>query len=129
MFRQYERSKLAQLISTVELSRRLEGSGVTVNAVHPGSVVTNVTSGFHPLLRLGERFTTPLQYAFRKPRDAGAHTAVHCASSPKVREVSGKYFWHCREEYRSPLVDDRETQRRLWEVTEKLLARGAGKKQ
>lgn len=125
MFRAYEQSKLAQLLSTMELDRQLAGSSVTVNAVHPGSVVTNVTSGFHPVIRFLEGLTTPLQYAMRKPRDAGAYTAIHCAVSPEVQGVSGKYFWHCREEYRSPLVDDRETQRKLWEVTEKLVGKSA----
>jgi len=125
MFGAYEQSKLAQLLSTMELDRRLSGQGVTVNAVHPGTVITNVTSGFHPLVRIGERFTTPLQYAFRKPRDAGAYTAVYCAVSPEVQSMSGKYFWHCREEMRSPLVDDRETQRKLWEVTEQIVAKSA----
>jgi NAD(P)-dependent dehydrogenase (short-subunit alcohol dehydrogenase family) len=122
IFRAYEQSKLAQLLSTMELDRRLRGSGVTVNAVHPGSVITDVTRGFHPLIRIGERLTTPLQYAMRKPRDAGAYTATYCAVSPEVQATSGKYFWNCREELRSPLVDCKETQTRLWALTEKLVA-------
>mmetsp|Transcript_6621 Transcript_6621/g.16012 ORF Transcript_6621/g.16012 Transcript_6621/m.16012 type:complete len:126 (-) Transcript_6621:174-551(-) len=121
MFRAYEQSKLAQLLSTVELERRLSGTGVTVNAVHPGSVITDVTRGFHPLVRLGERFTTPLQYAMRKPRYAGAYTAVYCATSAEVAQMSGKYWWNCREQYRSALVDNRKTQSKLWDVSEKLV--------
>jgi NAD(P)-dependent dehydrogenase (short-subunit alcohol dehydrogenase family) len=125
MFRAYEQSKLAQLLSTVELDRRLSGTGVTVNAVHPGTVITNVTSGFHPLVRIVENSTTPIQYALRKPRDVGAYTAVYCATSAEVADMSGKYLWHCREQLRSALVDDRETQSKLWDVSEKLVGESA----
>jgi len=122
MFRSYEQSKLAQLLSTMELERRLQGTAVTVNAVHPGTVVTDVTRDFVPWLRWAESCTKPLQYILRKSRQAGAYTAVHCAVAPSIAGMSGKYWWNCREEPCSPLVHDRAVQKRLWEVTEKLVA-------
>lgn len=121
MFSAYEQSKLAQLLSTMELDRRLQGTQVTVNAVHPGTVVTDVTRAFPGLIRWMERYTQPLQYMLRKPRSVGAYTAVYCAVSPDVHGMSGRYFWHCRDELCSPLVNDRDVQAKLWDLSSKLV--------
>ena len=114
----YGMSKRANILFTYELARRLEGSGVTVNCMHPGAVATGLATnnGTFPVL-----LTRFLSLFFRTP-EKGAETVVHLATSPAVAETTGKYFYNCAE-YRS----DRETydadaQRRLWEVSERLVA-------
>jgi len=87
-FKAYGQSKLANIYFTYELARRLEGTGVTANCLHPGFVATNfgVSNGgiFGPIFRLA-------QLAALKPRQ-GAETSIYLASSPEVEGVSGMYF-------------------------------------
>ena len=117
----YGRSKLANVLFTYELARRLEGSGVTANAVHPGLVRT----GFgHNNGRAARAFMTlsqlpPLATTARR----GARTQVWLASSDAVADVSGRYFARRRARRSSPISYDRGAQRRLWEASEGLLSR------
>lgn len=114
----YARSKLANILFTYELARRLEGSSVTVNAVHPGQVATDIwrTNFFilGPLLKGAIRLTglTPEQ---------GADTVIYLAASPEVEGVSGKYFVRRRAVRSSPVSYDEETARRLWQVSQTLV--------
>lgn len=114
----YARSKLANILFTYELARRLEGSGVTANAVHPGQVATDIwrTNFFilGPLLKGAIRLTglTPEQ---------GADTVIYLAASPEVEGVSGKYFVRRRAVRSSPVSYDEETARRLWQVSQTLV--------
>jgi NAD(P)-dependent dehydrogenase (short-subunit alcohol dehydrogenase family) len=116
--RAYGRSKLCNLYFTYELARRLEneGTGVTVNAMHPGFVATNMGANngwwvklFLPLVHLNS--LTPEQ---------GASTVVYLASSPDVEGVSGKYFVREREVESDPVSYDESAARRLWEVSEEM---------
>ena len=115
----YARSKLANLLFTYELAHRLEGSGVTANAVHPGQVATDIwrTNFFliGPLLKGLIRLTglTPEQ---------GADTLIYLAASPEVEGVSGKYFVRRKAVRSSPLSYDEDVARRLWQVSEDLTA-------
>jgi len=110
----YSQSKLANVLFTYELARRLEGSGVTANALHPGFVATNFgrSNGgfFDPIFRLSHLAAiTP---------EKGAQTTIYLASSPEVEGVSGKYFSNQRAVPSSPASYNLETARCLWEMTE-----------
>ena len=124
--RAYARSKLANILFTYELARRLQGTSVTANVVHPGQVATNIwRTNFGilgPLLKwfIGLNALTP---------EEGADTVIYLASSPEVEGVSGKYFIKRRAVPSSPLSYDEEVARRLWEVSTALtpaLSRSAG---
>lgn len=116
-FAAYARSKLANILFTYELAHRLAGSGVTVNALHPGGVATNIFSTdfsiFGPLIKgVVSLFTlTPEQ---------GADNTIYLASAPEVEDVTGKYFVKREAVASSALSNDKELAKRLWEVSEKL---------
>jgi NAD(P)-dependent dehydrogenase (short-subunit alcohol dehydrogenase family) len=115
-FGAYGASKLANILFTLELARRLEGSKVTANCLHPGVVATNI---FKNLGTLGKVFTI-LGRPFMLSPTRGAETSIYLASSPDVAKVSGKYFDKCREAPLLPHATDMEAARRLWEVSEQL---------
>ncbi|MCH6556494.1 MAG: SDR family oxidoreductase [Chloroflexi bacterium] len=116
----YARSKLANIYFTRELARRLEGSGVTVNAVHPGVVATGFardgdTKGlFSWLMTLTRPF-------YRSP-EKGARTSIFVASSAELDGVTGKYFANSKEARPTSIAQDDEAARRLWTASEELIA-------
>jgi len=112
----YGRSKLANLYFTYELARRLEGTGVTVNAMHPGFVRTNMAANNGWLVRL----FLPLVHLNSLTPEEGARTAVYLASSPDVEGINGKYFVREREVASDPVSYDESVARRLWEVSEEM---------
>lgn len=119
-FRVYGHSKLANILFTRELARRLEGTGVTANCLHPGFVATNFTSGEGWLHWAMRRLAT---VAALTPEE-GAKTTVYLASSPEVEGVSGGYFAKCRRATpRASALDD-EAARRLWRLSEQMIGRG-----
>ncbi len=114
MWRAYAQSKLANVLFTRELARRVAGSGVSANALHPGAVA----SGFgrnHPglfgrLVAIGAPFlSSPAR---------GARTTLHVATDPGLRGVSGRYFSSCRERTPSRAARDDGTASRLWKISE-----------
>jgi len=109
----YSQSKLANVLFTKELARHLEGSNVTVNALHPGFVATNFARDNGVLARL---FMPLAQMGALSPEE-GALTSIYLASSPEVEGVSGKYFYQRQEASPNPVSDDPETARRLWEIS------------
>jgi NAD(P)-dependent dehydrogenase (short-subunit alcohol dehydrogenase family) len=116
-WRAYCRSKLCNVLFTLELARRLEGSDVTANCLHPGVVSTGFgresTGLWKGLLAIGRPFmTSPEQ---------GARTSVYLASSPDVRGVSGGYFVACRRASPAKAALDRADAARLWEISERLV--------
>jgi NAD(P)-dependent dehydrogenase (short-subunit alcohol dehydrogenase family) len=118
--RVYGESKLANILFTSELARRLEGTGVTANSLHPGTVRTGYgadgdTKG---LLALGIRIGQPL---FMSPLK-GARTSVFLASSPDVEGVTGRYFAKCKEKTPKRQALDSDAARRLWAVSEEMVA-------
>jgi NAD(P)-dependent dehydrogenase (short-subunit alcohol dehydrogenase family) len=115
-FAAYGASKLANILFTLELARRLEGSDVTANCLHPGVVATNI---FRNLGTIGKVFTF-VGRPFMLSSARGAETSVYLASSPDVAKVSGKYFDKCKEARLLPHATDMEAARRLWEVSEQL---------
>lgn len=112
--RAYNQSKLANVMFTKALARRLEGSGVTVNAVHPGGVATEITRDLPKWLdRIYNAFLlTPAQ---------GARTSLHVATSDECATVSGAYFEKCRAKPASRAACDERAQERLWRLSEELL--------
>ncbi|MDX1435622.1 MAG: SDR family oxidoreductase [Anaerolineales bacterium] len=116
IMRAYGQSKLGNVLFTYELARRLEGSGVTVNAMHPGWVNTNIGRNNGILVRL---FLWLISANARTPVE-GADTILYLATSPEVEGISGKYFIDKRPVATSALSYDQETARRLWEVSEQL---------
>ncbi len=112
----YGRSKLANLYFTYELARRLDGTGVTVNAMHPGFVHTNMAANNGWIVRL----FLPLVHRNSLTPEQGASTIVYLASSPDVEGVTGKYFVREREVASDPVSYDESAAKRLWEVSEKM---------
>ena len=115
----YGQSKLANLLFTYELARRLEGSGTTANALHPGFVASEFGKNNGGFLGVGISIAQRLGAI---SVDEGARTSVFLASSRDVEGVTGKYFVKCREQRSSPASQDRESMRRLWEISEKMTA-------
>lgn len=113
VMRAYGQSKLANILFTYELARRLEGTGVTASALHPGMVATNIGKNNGWLARL----VINLWHLTALSPDEGAETVVYLATSPEVEGVSGKYFVRCRAVPSAPITYDREVARRLWEVS------------
>lgn len=115
--RAYTRAKLANVLFTYELARRLASTGVTANVLHPGVVRTNLgrdtTSG---LLRLFVRIVRP----FALSPERGADTIVYLASSPEVEGVTGKFFHRSKERHSSAASYDRAAAGRLWRASEEL---------
>jgi retinol dehydrogenase-12 len=115
----YARSKLANVLFTYELSRRLAGSGVTVNALHPGEVATNIFSTDFSIFGPAIKWVVGW---FALSPEQGADNSIYLASSPEVEGITGKYFVK-REAVPSALISyDEKLARQLWELSEKLTA-------
>ena len=114
--RVYGKSKACNILFTYELARRLEGTGVTVNACHPGAVATGLgtnNGAFATRLTkfLGKFFRTPAQ---------GAATSVRLAVAPELGTVSGQYFANQKPARSSALTRDLALQRRVWDESARL---------
>ncbi len=109
----YKQSKLANLLFTYELARRLDGTGVTVNALHPGFVATTFGANNPALSRLVMRVSKMMD----THPERGADTSLVLASSPEVQTITGKYFTNQKLAVSSPASYDRDAARRLWEIS------------
>jgi len=119
--RAYANAKLANLLTVYELARRLAGSGVSVNALHPGYVATNILP-FERVtgpVRLLKPFWDIARHVILSP-ESGAATSVYLASSPEVANVTGRYFERCAAIVSSRTSRDRSLQARVWDVSEQL---------
>lgn len=116
-FKAYARSKLANILFTYELARRMENTNVTVNALHPGRVATNIWktnfSFFGPALKW-------IMAQFSLTPEQGADNSIFLASSPEVERVTGKYFIQREPKQSSPVSYDENVAKKLWEVSENL---------
>lgn len=116
--RAYSQSKLANLLFTYELARRLGPGDVTANAVHPGMVRTGFGAEDAGTV---QRLFTPLMRPFMKAPAEGAATSILLASSPDVAGITGGYFAGSRQRSSSKRSRDEATARRLWEVSAELV--------
>lgn len=106
----YSNSKLALVMFTYELARRLQGTGVTVNCLHPGGVATHIW-----------RIPPAVVRPFLKSAKEGAETSIYLASSPEVQGTSGKYFDDKKEKRSSDESYDQKEGAALWDATCKLV--------
>ena len=117
-FGPYGNSKLANILFTTELARRLEGTGVTVNALHPGLTSTGFGKNNPGFLMKIMGAVIPL--IARSP-EKGAETSIYLASSPEVQSITGKYFVDCKVTQPAALAVDRTVARRLWDVSAEMV--------
>jgi NAD(P)-dependent dehydrogenase (short-subunit alcohol dehydrogenase family) len=115
-WRSYANSKLANILFTRELARRLDGTGVTANCAHPGVVRTGFGREARPLLRLGVTIARP----FMASPERGADTIVYLASSPDVADETGGYYVKRQRREPSAAARDDAAARKLWEISEKM---------
>lgn len=112
----YCQSKLANVLFARELARRLQGTNVTVNSVHPGTVNSDLTR--HSTLMM--LLFTILSIFLKTPRE-GAQTSIYCAVAEELHSISGKHFSDCAPAFVAPQGRSEETARRLWDVSCELL--------
>ncbi|XP_061467053.1 retinol dehydrogenase 12-like isoform X3 [Rhineura floridana] len=112
----YCHSKLANILFTRELARRLQGTDITVNAVYPGIVSTELTR-HSPVL---DTLRKSVPFLLKTPPE-GAQTSVYCAVAEELESVTGKYFSDCKPAYVSPQGRNDETAKQLWTVSCELL--------
>jgi len=112
----YAQSKLANLLFTHALAKRLKGTPITVNALHPGIVATNLGSN-HNWLRTKAR--NVLKRSLLSPEE-GARTVVFLATDEGVQNISGRYFFECKPIESSDASHDECVAERLWEMSESL---------
>ena len=117
----YGRSKLANIYFARELARRLDGTGVTSNSLHPGFVRSEFGQGGD----LGALYGFGLKYLaapFAISQEAGAKTSIHVASAPELEGATGGYYVKCAPATPSKVAQDDDAARRLWDASEQLIA-------
>lgn len=114
----YSQSKLANVLFTRELARRVKDRGITVNCCHPGAVATNI--GIDRETGFGKTVTGLLKPFFQTP-EQGARTAIFLASDDSVSDITGEYFYKCRIAKSSKHSKDMELAKKLFEFSEELV--------
>jgi NAD(P)-dependent dehydrogenase (short-subunit alcohol dehydrogenase family) len=115
-FGAYRTSKVSNILFTYELARRLQGSGVTVNCVHPGPVRTEFTQKAGGFLQRMSKILRPIM----KSPEVGARTTIYLALSAEVAAVTGGYFINCRQRRSAGITYDQAIAMKLWEISERL---------
>jgi NAD(P)-dependent dehydrogenase (short-subunit alcohol dehydrogenase family) len=116
--RVYGRTKLANVLFTYELARRVRASGITANCLHPGVIATKLLADYMNVPLVGGAIAS----TFGASPDEGSETVVYLAASPEVDGVTGRYFVGDRETRSSPASYDERLQQRLWEESARLTA-------
>jgi len=114
----YGNSKLANILFTTELARRLEGTGVTVNALHPGFVATGIAKNNGTIMAALVSIFLPLVAV--SPAK-GAETPIYLATSPSIEGITGKYFFDSHVVQAAPQATDMVVARKLWEVSAEMV--------
>jgi len=110
-FDEYSVSKLANVLFTKELARRLAGTGVTTYSLHPGAVATDVWRRVPVVLR-------GIIKLFMKSIEDGAKTTIYCATDPMLTSQTGRYYEDCREREPNPVAEDEKLAAELWSRSE-----------
>jgi len=106
-FPEYGVSKLCNVLHARELARRLEGTGVTTYALHPGVIASDVWREVPWPIR-------PVMKMFMKTNEEGAATSIYCATAPELENVSGRYYDECKEREPASLARDEALAKELW---------------
>jgi len=117
----YSRSKLCNILFNRELARRLAGSGVTANALHPGFVATRFGNDSGGIVRAVLKVAKPIGAI--SPEE-GARTIIYLASSPDVAAVSGGYFYECKPATPTAEARNDEDAKRLWDISQQIAGLG-----
>ena len=114
-FDTYKKSKLANVMFTYELAKRIEGTGITANCLHPGFVSTNFGKNNSFLWR---NFIRVAMWLIAINVKDGAKTSIHLACSDEVKDITGKFFANCEVKKGSSKAKNEEHNRRLWDISE-----------
>ena len=122
LFGTYGHSKLANLLFARELNTRLRqrNSKVTVNALHPGCVITEFTRSLHVVIRIAYALLYPVVRLFQKIPLQGAYCSIFAATSPRMEGISGQYLFHCTPYPITAAAQSDKDAKRLWEESLKL---------
>lgn len=112
----YGQSKLANILFTTELARRLDPNIVTANAMHPGTVASNFFDNDKGI----SKFVMTLARPFMKSPEKAAETVVYLATSPELEKVSGKYFFNCKEKKPKLGPQNEAIAEKLWDISSDL---------
>jgi NAD(P)-dependent dehydrogenase (short-subunit alcohol dehydrogenase family) len=118
-FARYKQTKLANILFTRELARRLEGSGTVCTCFHPGLVASGFNRNNGPLMNLAMTLLWPVSRSVEK----GAETLVWLARTSKVEAMNGGYFVDMERRQPSPQAQEAQTARRLWDISERQCGR------
>jgi retinol dehydrogenase 12 len=119
----YDNSKLANILFTMELAHRLEGTGVTVNALHPGFVATGFAKNNGKVIVVLVSIFAPL---VALSPSKGAETSIYLATSPSVEGITGEYFYNSHVIPASPQATEVVVARKLWDVSAEMVHLAAG---
>ena len=119
LMRAYGQSKLALVLFTYKLARRLQGAGVTANCLHPGFVATNI--GQNGVGTVGRSIVKLIFSRLGISPEEGAKTSIYLASSPEIEGITGKYFIKSIPVRSAPISYDEALQRQLWDESVKLV--------
>jgi len=117
-FDTYKKSKLANVMFTYELAKRIEGTGITANCLHPGFVSTNFGKNNSFLWR---NFIRVAMWLIAINVKDGAKTSIHLACSDEVKDITGKFFANCEVKKGSSKAKNEEHNQKLWELSEEFV--------
>ncbi|XP_073327851.1 retinol dehydrogenase 12-like [Pagrus major] len=116
-WRSYRQSKLANVLFTRELAKKLQGTGVTTYSLHPGVIRTELGRHFWPMIPLWKRIVyKPLIFFIKTPTE-GAQTTIHCAVEESLQNESGLYYSDCAPKTAAPQGLDDEAAKKLWDLS------------
>ncbi|XP_072241919.1 retinol dehydrogenase 13-like [Leuresthes tenuis] len=116
-WKSYAQSKLANVLFTRELAKRLQGTGVATYSLHPGIIRTELGRHFWPNIPLWKRVVyTPLSFLIKSPKE-GAQTTIYCAVDESLQNESGLYYSDCAPKATAPQALDDEAAKKLWDLS------------
>ena len=126
----YKQSKICNILFTLGLAKRLQGSKVTVNALHPGIIDTEISRYFADaynipnfVFKLINILLYPVKLVLMKSSYQGAQTQIYCSVAPELENVTGCYFSDCKQKALLPEVKNDELVERLWNMSEDFIKR------